>query len=43
MANGNEIWRKQCIKDSVVYCNEAKLEASCAYDELITDLPGERK
>jgi hypothetical protein len=41
-ANGNELWRKQCIRESVVYCREHKLEASCAYDELITNLPGER-
>lgn len=41
-ANGNDLWRKQCIRESVVYCREHKLEASCAYDELITNLPGER-
>lgn len=41
-ANGNELWRKQCIAESVVYCREAKLDASCAYDELITNLPKDR-
>jgi hypothetical protein len=41
-AGANDLWRKQCIKESVVYCREAQLEASCAYDQLITNLPGER-
>lgn len=40
--SGNDIFRQQCIKESVMYCQEAKLESSCAYDDLITDLPKDR-
>lgn len=39
---GNDIFRRQCIKDSVVWCRERGLEASCAYDELITNPPKDR-
>lgn len=38
----NQIYRQQCVKESVMYCQEAHLESSCAYDELITDLPKDR-